>query len=159
MRIRIIALSFACGASLYGQTRNFSWQDLCFKNPASPVCQGNDYAVKAQKKDAPAPSVVTNPFPPQGAKASPANRSSAKPALITVGGIDWRFADPFADAVIGFNFSGISGSPLVRSLVTSLGTKQGLTEADIQKIFDGISDVDQSQFRSATRQATAGSSR
>jgi len=63
--------------------------------------------------------------------------------MIAVAAIDWRFADPFADALIGFNFGGISASPIARSLVALLGTKQGLTEADIQKIFDGISDVDQ----------------
>ena len=146
MRIRILALGLVSAIGLCGQAKRFSWQDLCFKNPAAPVCQGNDYAVKPQKKETPTPSVVTNPFPSQGVKASPANRSSANPAMIMVGGIDWRFADPFADAVVGFNFSGISGSPLARSLVTSLGTKQGLSEADIQKIFDGISDVDQIAF-------------
>ena len=143
MRIRILAFSLIPAACLFGQSKRFSWQDLCFKNPAAPVCQGNDYAIKPQKKEASAPSVVTNPFPsaPQGAKTSPAK--SASPSMITVSAIDWRFADPFADAVVGFNFSGISGSPLARSLVTSLGNKQGLSEADIQRIFDGISDVDQ----------------
>jgi len=146
MRIRILPLGLISAIGLCGQAKHFSWQDLCFKNPAAPVCQGNDYAVKPQKKETPTPSVVTNGSPTQGVKASPANRSSANPALITVGRIDWRFADPFADAVVGFNFSGISGSSLVRSLVTSLGTKQGLSEADIQRIFDGISDVDQVAF-------------
>jgi len=146
VRIRILILGSVLGSCLYGQAKRFSWQDLCFKNPGAPVCQGNDYAVKPQKKEAPTPSVVTNPFPSQGVKASPVNRSSGNPSLISVGSIDWRFADPFADAVVGFNFSGISGSPLARSLVSSLGTKQGLSEADIQKIFDGISDVDQIAF-------------
>jgi hypothetical protein len=116
---------------------------LCFNNPAAPVCQGNDYAVKPQKKEAPTPSVVTNPFPSQGVKASPANRTSANPAVIKVGGIDWRFADPFADAVVGLNFNGISTSSLVRGVITMLGAKQGLSEADMQKIFEGLSGVDQ----------------
>jgi hypothetical protein len=141
--MRILALGLLGAACLCGQAKRFSWQDLCFKNPAAPVCQGNDYAVKPQKKETPAPSVVTNPFPssPQGVKTSPAK--SANPSMITVAAIDWRFADPFADAMVGFNFSGLAGSPLARSLVTFLGTKQGLREADIQKIFDGLSDVDQ----------------
>lgn len=149
MRIRIIALGLVWAACLHGQARNFSWQDLCFKNPAAPVCQGNDYAVKPQKKEAPTPSVVTNGSlsTPRGVKASPANRSSANPALnpslIAVGGIDWRFADPFADAVVGLNFSGISTSSLVRGMITMLGAKQGLTEADTQKLFDRLSGVDQ----------------
>jgi hypothetical protein len=143
MRIRILALGLISAIGLCGQAKRFSWQDLCFKNPAAPVCQGNDYAVKPQKKEAPAPSVVTNPFPSNGVKASPANRTSANPAVITVGGIDWRFADPFADAVAGLNFSGISNSPIARGAITMLGAKQGLTEADIQKIFDGMADLDQ----------------
>jgi hypothetical protein len=136
-------LGFAFAVCLYGQAKHFSWQDLCFKNPAAPVCKGNDYAVKPLPKETAPKSVVTNPFPstPQGVRPSAAK--STNPSVITVGGIDWRFADPLADAVVGFNFSGISGSPLARSLVTTLGTKQRLTEADIQKIFDGISDVDQ----------------
>ncbi|MGH9646964.1 MAG: hypothetical protein ACRD4E_09130 [Bryobacteraceae bacterium] len=143
MRIRIVALGFLCAACLCGQSKRFSWQDLCFKNPAAPVCQGNDYAVKPQPKATPTPSVVTNPFPSQGVKASPANRSSGSPTVIAVGGVDWRFADPFADAVIGLNFSGFSNSPLIRSVITMLGAKQGLTDAEIQKIFEGVSDVDQ----------------
>ena len=143
MRIRVSALGLIWAACLHGQARKFSWQDLCFKNPAAPVCQGNAYAVKPQPKATPTPSVVTNPFRSQGVKASPANRSSANPALITVGGIDWRFADPFAEAVIGLNFSGISNSPIARSVITMLGAKQGLADADMQKIFDGMADVDQ----------------
>ena len=87
--------------------------------------------------------MVTNPFPSQGVKASPANRSSANPSLIAVASIDWRFVDPFADAVVGLNFSGISASPLARSMIAMLGAKQGLTDADLQKIFDGMADVDQ----------------
>jgi hypothetical protein len=60
-----------------------------------------------------------------------------------VGGLDWRFADPCADAVAGFNFSGLAASPLARGLIAQLGAKQGLTEADMKKIFDGLSGVDQ----------------
>jgi hypothetical protein len=63
--------------------------------------------------------------------------------MIVIGAIDWRFADPFADELAGFNFSGLSASPLARSLVARLGAKQGLAEADIQKIFDALADVDQ----------------
>lgn len=63
--------------------------------------------------------------------------------MIVVGGIDWRFADPFADALVGLNFGGISASPLARDLITLLGAKQGLNEGDIQKIVDGMADVDQ----------------
>src|SRR2546426_1776751 len=136
MRIRILALGLVWTASLCGQ-RRFSWQDYCFNHPAAPFCRGHECAVKraAPTKDAAPGNVVTNPFPPP-----PRN---VTPSLIVVGGIDWRFADPFADALAGFNLSGLSASPLARSLIAQLGAKQGLTEADMQKIFDGLAGVNQ----------------
>src|SRR5579872_7061069 len=93
MSVRIFALGLLCAASLFAQRRRFSWQDLCFKNPGAPVCSGSDYAVKPQPRNAPPRTAVTNAFP----SASP----SAHPSLMVVGGIDWRFADPYADALIG----------------------------------------------------------
>ena len=63
--------------------------------------------------------------------------------MIVVGGIDWRFSDPFADALVGFNVTGLAASPLTHGLIAQLGVKQGLTEGDIQKILDGMSGVDQ----------------
>jgi hypothetical protein len=127
MRIRLLALGLACAASLCGQ-RRFSWQGYCFDHPAAPFCSGRDYAIKPQPKLTTPPNVIANP---------------GTPTLIVVGGIDWRFADPSADGLVGFNFSGLSASPLARSLVVKLGATQGLTEADTQKIFDGLSGVDQ----------------
>jgi hypothetical protein len=129
-------------ASLCGQSR-FSWQDYCFKNPGAPVCRGNDYAVKppAPAKNAAPSGVVTSPSSPTPRAVS--SPRTATPSLIVVGGIDWRFADPFADALVGFNFNRLSSSPLARSLITLLGARRGLSEADIQKIFDGLSGVDQ----------------
>jgi hypothetical protein len=62
---------------------------------------------------------------------------------MTVGAIDWRFADPFADALIGINFNGLSGSPLTRDLIAQLGAHQGLGESDVRKILDGLSGLDQ----------------
>lgn len=143
MRIRTLAVCLVCASSLWGQARRFSWQDLCFKNPGAPVCQGNDYAIKRQPPPKPAsPSVVTNPTSPSARRPS-APQGSATPAMIVVGAVDWRFADPFADALIGLNLNGLTASPLGRSLIVQLGAKQGLTEADVQKIFDGLSGVDQ----------------
>jgi len=142
MRIRIIALnlvalSLVSAAAVYGQ-KKFYWQDYCFNHPASPVCRGNDYAIKPPPppaRNSATPTVVTNP--------SPSATRTATPAMIVVGAIDWRFADPFPDALIGLNFNGLAASPLARSMITQLGAKQGLTEADMQKIFDGLGDVDQ----------------
>jgi hypothetical protein len=116
-------------ASLCGQHR-FSWQDACFKNPGAPYCPGHDVAVKHTR--AGSRNGATNQQP-----------SSVTPLAIAPGGIDWRFADPFADVLAGFNFSKLSSSPLARGLIAQLGSNQGLTEADITKIFDGLTRADQ----------------
>jgi hypothetical protein len=63
--------------------------------------------------------------------------------VIVVGGIDWRFADPFADALVGLNFSRISASPIAHGVIALLATKHHVSEMDLQKMFDGLSGVDQ----------------
>src|SRR4030088_515887 len=98
MSIRIFVLGVVgVAATLWGQrgAKKFSWQDYCFKNTASPVCRDRDYAGKPPPKEPPPTrSVYTNPFPSTPFPRVPANGT---PALIEVGGMDWRFADPFAD--------------------------------------------------------------
>ena len=128
MRIRILALGLVWAASLCGQ-RRFSWQGYCFDHPAAPFCSGHEYAIKPRPKETVRPDLI--PYSP-----TPQN-------VIVVGGIDWRFADPTADAVAGFNFSGLSASPLARMAIAQLGGRQGLAEADVQKIFDALSGVEQ----------------
>ena len=141
MRILILVLGWVSAVCLYGQS-HFSWQDYCFKNPASPVCKGKDYAVKHPRaaQDNSSKSVVVSPFQStsQGAKSS-----LVKPASIIVGGVDWRFADPFADVLVGFNFSRLSASPIARNMIAMAGAKHGLRPAEIQKVFDGLAGVDQ----------------
>jgi hypothetical protein len=63
------------------------------------------------------------------------------PSLIAVDGIDWRFADPQADALAGFNVDALTAAPLARNLIGQLGGT--LKEADLKKIFDGLSSVSQ----------------
>ena len=141
--IRILVAGFVCVASLCGQRgHHFSWQDACFKNPGAPYCQGRDYAVKRTRpgKDAAAGDTAAR----EGATDPlPSTPQSVTPSVIVIGGIDWQFVDPFADAVAGFNFRGLSSSPLARRLIVQLGTNQGISEADIKKIFDGLSGVEQ----------------
>jgi len=137
--MRILALGLASAAVLCAQYRHhFSWQEACFNNPGAPYCQGHEYAVKPQpaKKDPPSSkSVVSNPF-------ASTERSPAA-TIVEVGGIDWHFADPSADALLGINVGGLSSSPLERKLISQLGAGQGLGEADMQKILSGLSQVDQ----------------
>src|ERR1700730_8855575 len=103
VKIRILAFGLAAAASLYGQYRHhhFSWQEACYKNPGAPYCAGNDFAIKPSK-DAPPPRntySITDP-----------SRST-----IDAAGIDWRFADPAADALAVLNCRKLSASPLAHS--------------------------------------------
>ncbi len=63
--------------------------------------------------------------------------------MISVGGIDWHFADPNADIVMGFNFTALANSPLTRMMIAQLGAQNGLADADVQKILDRLADAEQ----------------
>ena len=128
MGLRLFTFSLVLSLSLWGQ-RRFSWQDACFKNPGLPYCQGRDYAVKRTPPAKASPTVVTNP----GA-VTPRNPT---PSLIVVGGLDWQFADPSADALIGIDFGALSASPIARDLIAQLSAKQD------QKVIEGLSGLDQ----------------
>lgn len=131
MRISILASLLVCAALAQGQSFKTKWANSCFMNPASPVCKDHDFAIK----------------PAKGGKKAAANAFSSTgtttPARILDNAIDWRFADPQADALAGFHVSGLSASPLGRALIAQLGARQNLTEGDMQKIFDGLASVDQ----------------
>jgi hypothetical protein len=145
----MIAVGLVCTAGLWAQSiQKFSWQDACFKNPGAPYCPGHDFAIKPQPPTEPkSKGVVNQVFSPNANVVPRGSRingnGTTAPALISIGGIDWRFADPFPDALIGMNFSTLSSSPLARALIALLGAQQGLNAEDLQKIFDGLSDVDQ----------------
>ncbi len=147
MKICVVPLGLLGAVAIFGQgTSNSNWQNRCFNNPGLPYCQGRDFAVKPKPAAKDTSSGVTRGT---GATAAPSasgarrQQGGSAPALMTVGDIDWRFADPFPDALIGFNFNGIVESPLARSLINQLGARQKLSEADMQKIFDGLSGIDQ----------------
>jgi hypothetical protein len=129
MKYRTLALGVFCVAILSGQHR-MSWQNLCFNNPALPVCPGHDYAIKPDKKAA-------------KNRKDGSTAPGAAPLSAADSDIDWRFADPGADALVGFNLTALRDSPVARNLILQLGAKQGLNEAGLQKIFDTLSGVDQ----------------
>jgi hypothetical protein len=135
MKFRVLAVGVVWAASLFGQ-KHFNWQNYCFDHSASPACPGHEYAIKKPAKGA--PTGVANP--------SPTASRSVTLSQMAAGGIDWRFADPDADALAGFNFKGLAASPLAQDLIAQLGAGQGFTEADIRKIFDGLSGVDKVAF-------------
>ena len=129
---RLLAFGVVFAASLHGQkTHKFSWQDACFNNPTAPYCMGHEDAIKrsARTKEA----VARNAGTPR----------EDTPLPINSGGIDWRFADPLADAIAGFNFKELSASPLARRLIIQLGAIEGVTEADMKKKLDGLFGVGQ----------------
>ncbi len=129
---RSLAFGLLFASSLYAQkTHKFNWQDACFNNPTAPYCMGHEDATKrsARTKEA----VGRNSGTPREGTPLPVNS----------GGIDWRFADPLADAITGFNFKDLSASPLARTLVIELGATAGVTEADMKKKLDGLSGVHQ----------------
>src|SRR4051794_23896865 len=134
MTVRTLAIALAVAGALCGQ-RRFSWQNYCFNNPGAPFCRGHEYAVKRPK---PAKGPVREEV---AGDVLPLTPPAVTQTVVVVGGIDWRFADPFADAIVGINFNALTASPLGRSLFLQLGAAQGLAEADAQKLFDGLSGV------------------
>src|SRR5579862_3896043 len=137
--IRIVVLWLTAAASLcaqaYGPKNHFDWTEYCFRNPKAPFCLGHDFINK----------------PKAGAKDAPGNAIAnggtvAHETQIVTGGIDWRFADPSADALIGFNFAGIAASPFARGLIAHLGARlggnHGTTQADMQKIVERMAGVE-----------------
>src|SRR5580658_5347969 len=130
MRIQMLVTGLVCVVLAQGQSFKTNWANNCFMNPASPVCRDHDFAIK----------------PAKGGKKGAANASSTgrgTSTRILDNAIDWRFADPQADALAGFHVSGLAASPLGRALISQLAARQNLTEADTQKLFDGLASVDQ----------------
>jgi hypothetical protein len=126
MKLRMLVYGLVSMASLYGQ-RRFSWQNACFNNLSAPYCAGRDFAIKPTKN---------------GAAATPGTYMAPSPS-IDAAGIDWRFADPSADALAVLDCRKLSASPVARGLIDRLGAAQGLSQADVQNIVRGLSSVDQ----------------
>src|SRR5258706_3466720 len=137
MRRRVLAFGIIgtlWAASLAGQRRRMSWQDACFNHPTARFCAGREFAVKP---------------PPRGKNARAGKGATAgdpsgfepeieTPSVIVMGAIDWRFADPLADVLVGINASSLAAWPAARNVIARLGAKHGLTETDLNKIFEGL---------------------
>src|ERR1700683_4365793 len=98
MKLRMLTFGLAATFCLFGQHQRFSFQEACFKNPTAPYCDGHDFFVKPTKN--------------KDGTTSNAGTWSAMPSAVDAGGIDWRFADPSADALAVLNCSKLSVSPL-----------------------------------------------
>ena len=144
MGIRVFAFGLLWAASLYAQARHFSWQEACFRNSLAAFCPDREYAVKPvpPAKDT-GSGVVTNWVQPPPQRAAP--------SVIVVGGTDWRFADPFPHALVGFNFSSLSASPVAKSLIVQLVASLGLTEADTERIFKSLAGAERVVFSASDK--------
>ena len=129
MKLRLLAFGLAWTLCLTAQ-RRLSWQNACFNNPGAPFCPGSDFAVKRTKD---------GKVPAGGEYGGLPSASAATDAA----GIDWRFADPEADALAVLSCSKLSVSPIARNLIDQLGTDQGFSQADLQKIFRALSGLEQ----------------
>ena len=69
--------------------------------------------------------------------------SSAMDPTVDAGGVDWRFADPSADALVVLTGSEVSASPVGHNLIDQLGATGGLSRADVQNVLRGLSSVHQ----------------
>ncbi len=145
MKLRIFALGVICAVCLPGQRarHRFSWQNACFNNPALHYCQGRDFAIKQNKKQ--------NPSTPAAGGGGIANTDTlpdedVAPSVFSVSAINWRFADPAADTLAAVSFSHLAPSQFGRFVLSVIGADQGLKEADMEKIFDAFSGIDQIAF-------------
>ena len=113
-----------CAAVAFGQynrAHRFSWQEYCFTNPSSIVCQGHEYFKK-------------------GPKDKQANGTSG---VLAPESIDWSFADPGSDLLIGFHPGNLAASPLERKLLVQLAGQRNLGESDVANLLDRLSGVDE----------------
>jgi hypothetical protein len=135
--------------------------DYCYKNPNAPTCRdgkpidvradmeknmgqylrGNGNAVKPLTLPA-VPQVQTAPtrVTPQITRV-PRGRPSASPAMVQVGQIDWRFAHPHPDLLIGVDMESLMGSDLMRTLLRDWAGKLGATPEEQDKMLSGLSDA------------------
>jgi len=130
-----LLFGLACAFCLdgqYNQKKGFDFTEACFRNPRLPYCPGRDFAPKPD---------------PKGGKTSGVGRyataGETAPSTIDAAGIDWRFADPDADALAVLNGSKLSAAPFAHSLIDLLGSKQGLTQDEAQSVFGALSGINQ----------------
>jgi hypothetical protein len=145
--MRTLVLGLFLAASLFGQYghQRFSWQEACFKNFGLPYCQGNDFAIKPQpggKNQSRGIGATYDPFP----------AANVTPAEIVAGAIDWRFADPSADTLVGFHSRQLAAEPLGRKVITQFGANLGLNPAEIQNMLERLSGVEQVAISSGQNQ-------
>jgi hypothetical protein len=139
-------------------------EDYCYHNPQMPTCikgkplkiediNGYLYKPKNDQSSTTAPKAVQPPTPTSPSTATPRRsvdwqsmrvqrgRGSASPAVIQIGELDWRFAHPHPDLLIGIDMENLLGSELMRTLLREWAGKLGATVQEQEKMLSGMSDV------------------
>jgi hypothetical protein len=138
IRIGVCVLGLLCTLSVSAQRKRFSWQGYCFDHPAAPFCRGHEYAVKKHP-----PGQNGEPQGGDTGEFTPTPTVETPSIIVIPGGIDWRFADPAGETLAGFHFKHLSTSPFASRWIAQLGARQGLGEADTQKILSRLQGMDQ----------------
>jgi hypothetical protein len=136
-------------------------EDYCYHNPQAVGCRdGRPVNVmeemqknweKMQKENqlqftptspttrvtAPQPARVTAPSSPRVQRL----RSSASPSIVQVGELDWRFAHPHPDLLIGIDMESLMGSELMRTLLRDWAGKLGATPKEQDQMLNGLGDT------------------
>ena len=110
---------------MYGP-KGWTFTEACFRNPSLPYCAQRDFVIKAGKG--------------KGNEVAPP--STGKPTK-DAAGIDWRFADPYADTVAVLDSNKLPAAALARSLINQLAANQGLNATEAQSVFRALSAVNQ----------------
>jgi hypothetical protein len=132
MNLRVFVVSLAWAFCLYGQKngfkKGFDFEEACFKNPSLPYCLQRDF--------------VNKPAPKNGAPGVATYSAAGTLPTIDAAGIDWRFADPSADALAVLNCGNLAATPLAHNLIDQLASN-GLPQVEAQKVFRALSGVGQ----------------
>jgi hypothetical protein len=140
--------------------------DYCYHNPDSGLCRDrNPIDVQADMEknmgqymrgngialSPVTPPVATPPAAPQIRTAParfapqitrvPRGRVSSQPAMVQVGALDWRFAHPHPDLLIGMDMENLLESELLRTLLRTWAGKLGVTPEEQEKMLTGLGDV------------------
>ena len=134
-----------------------SYEDYCHDNPHAPTCHDGkpidmsnalkqyEYhpklgdsttsAAASTRSVRPAPQVTTL------SSRAPRSRASASPTVIQIGELDWRFAHPHPDLLIGMDLESLLGSELMCMLLRGWAGKLGATPKEQDQMLAGLGDA------------------
>jgi hypothetical protein len=134
-----------------------SYEDYCHDNPHAMTCHDGksvdisdamkqyEYHPKPEDSTVSAPTVArparTAPRVTTLSPRAPRTRSSASPSIIQVGELDWRFAHPHPDLLIGMDLESLLGSELMRTLLRQWAGKLGATPKEQDQMLAGLGDA------------------